>query len=205
MEGATPPFSLFRPELIERLCVYDYVLDLYRESLAEVPYVEGETTEERRMREVMYLHLTHFIRHLLNVEDRMSMAVGLEVRVPFCDHRLVEYVFNAPWSMKRADGHEKSLLQRATEDLLPRSVLERRKAPFPAPQYTGYALGLQTEMKNILDGADEPVRPLLDLDATRSLVEGSDVASSRWNRLKMEGVVRINSWLREYSVDLSPL
>jgi asparagine synthase (glutamine-hydrolysing) len=205
LEGATPPFSLLRAELIERLGVYDYVSGLYRDSLAEVPHLDGEPPAERRMREVNYLHLTCFIRHLLNLEDRMSMAVGLEVRVPFCDHRLVEYVFNAPWSMKTGAGREKSLLQQATEDLLPRSVVERRKAPFPAPQDPSYDRGLQAALKTILDGAEEPIRPLLDLNATRALVENFDVASSRWDRLKMECVVRTNQWLGEYNVDLGPL
>ena len=66
-----------------------------------------------------YLHLTRFMRVLLDRKDRMSMAVGLEVRVPFCDHRLVEYVYNTPWSLKTYDGREKSLLRGATRTCCP--------------------------------------------------------------------------------------
>jgi asparagine synthase (glutamine-hydrolysing) len=58
--------------------------------------MEGEDAVERRMREISYLHLTRFVQFLLDRMDRMSMAVGLEVRVPLCDHRLVDYVFNTP-------------------------------------------------------------------------------------------------------------
>ncbi|MFP3831158.1 asparagine synthase-related protein, partial [Pseudomonas sp. SIMBA_021] len=76
-------------------------------------------------REVSYLALTRFLQTLLDRNDRMSMAVGLEVRVPFCDHRLVEYVFNVPWQMKTFDGREKSLLREAVRPLLPESVLNR--------------------------------------------------------------------------------
>ncbi|WP_352669587.1 asparagine synthase-related protein [Mesorhizobium sp. M0166] len=55
------------------------------------------------------------------------MALGLEVQVPFCDHRLVEYVFGTPWAHKTFDGREKSLLRAATADLLPLSVVQRVK------------------------------------------------------------------------------
>lgn len=58
------------------------------------PVVPGESPEDRRMREITYLNLTRFVQTLLDRKDLMSMATGLEVRVPFCDHRLVEYVFN---------------------------------------------------------------------------------------------------------------
>ena len=57
------------------------------------------------------------------------MAVGLEVRVPFCDHRLVKYVYNTLWSLKTFDGREKNLLRGRDPDVLPRSVVERRKSP----------------------------------------------------------------------------
>lgn len=69
------------------------------------------------MRISSHLHLTRFVRILLDRKDRMSMRNGLEVRVPFCDHRLVEYVYNAPWALKTYDGREKSLLRGATRCL----------------------------------------------------------------------------------------
>ncbi|GAA3120820.1 hypothetical protein GCM10020254_80000 [Streptomyces goshikiensis] len=100
------------------------------------------------MRVMSYLHLTRFLRMMLDRKDRMSMAVGLEVRVPFCDHRLVEYVYNTPWPMKTYDGHEKSLLRGATKELLPQSVIERRKSPYPVIQDWRYAEALQRSAKD---------------------------------------------------------
>src|SRR4029434_1626703 len=91
-----------------------------------------------RMREVSYFALTRFLPVLLDRKDRMSMAVGLEVRVPFCDHRLVDYVFNISWHMKTFDGREKSILRAAARDLLPRSIVERQKSPYPATQDPAY-------------------------------------------------------------------
>lgn len=82
------------------------------------------------MREVSYLFLTRHLPTLLDRKDRMSMALGLEVRVPFCDHRLVEYVFGTPWAHKTFDGREKSLLRAAIADLLPLSVVQRVKRAY---------------------------------------------------------------------------
>ena len=89
-----------------------YVQDSYADGDRGGPSAwTARATSSHRMREICYLHLTRFVRVLLDRKDRMSMAVGLEVRVPFCDHRLVEYVYNTPWSLKTFDGREKSLLR----------------------------------------------------------------------------------------------
>jgi asparagine synthase (glutamine-hydrolysing) len=117
--------------LLDKLDLDGYRDARYREALAEVPYLAGQSGHERRMREISYLHLTRFVQFLLDRKDRMSMAVGLEVRVPFCDHRLVQYVFNTPWAMKAFDGREKSLLRAATLDVLPQAVAQRVTSPVP--------------------------------------------------------------------------
>lgn len=83
------------------------------------------------MREVMYYSLKGPLTYLLDRKDRMSMAVGLEVRVPYCDHRLVEYAWNVPWDMKNADGRWKSLLRLAFSDVLPRETADRPKSGYP--------------------------------------------------------------------------
>ncbi|NEE55034.1 asparagine synthase, partial [Streptomyces sp. SID8455] len=119
-----------------------YRAQRYHEAIAEVPRLAGESAADRRMREIGYLHLTRFLPWMLDRKDRASMAVGLEVRVPFCDHRLVEYVFNTPWAMKSFDGREKSLLRAATRDLLPPEIADRVKAPYPTSRDRRYLDGL---------------------------------------------------------------
>src|ERR1700730_15338391 len=104
-------------DLLEQLKLPEFEADSYAQAIAETPLHNGEDAVERRMREISYLHLTRFVQFLLDRKARMSMAVGLEVRVPFCDHRLVEYVFNIPWHLKTFDGREKSILRAATREL----------------------------------------------------------------------------------------
>src|SRR5205823_7753097 len=127
-----------------------YLGDEYATAVASVDHLDGESAPEARMRTICHLHLTRFVRMLLDRKDRASMAVGLEVRVPFCDHRLVEYVYNTPWALKSFDGREKSLLREATADLLPRSVYDRVKSPYPSTQDPKYASALQDQAKDLL-------------------------------------------------------
>jgi asparagine synthase (glutamine-hydrolysing) len=127
-------------DLLAQLKLPEFQVDSYMQAMAEVPHLEGEDPTERRMREESYLHLTRFVQFLLDRKDRMSMAVGLEVRVPFCDHRLVEYVFNIPWRLKSFGGREKSILRTATRELLPDSIVERPKSPYPSTQDPAYEI-----------------------------------------------------------------
>src|SRR6185436_16735551 len=197
--GAGSRESLLDRGLLDKLDLDGYRDARYREALAEVPYLAGQSGHERRMREISYLHLTRFVQFLLDRKDRMSMAVGLEVRVPFCDHRLVQYVFNTPWAMKTFDGREKSLLRAATADVLPQSVAQRVKSPYPSTQDPRYAEGLRIELKQLLDDADSPALSLVNMAAARAAADsgGEGVRSSA------ELVLGLDAWLRAYDTELS--
>ena len=189
--------------LLQKLDLAGYREARYHEALAEVPVLNGEDPVDRRMREITHLNLTRFVQTLLDRKDRMSMAVGLEVRVPFCDHRLVEYVFNVPWAMKSHDGREKSLLRSATADLLPESILQRVKSPYPATQDPGYEQALRMELQEVLLDRNAPVLPLLDeARARRILGRPVGEVSRSYDRGSLEMVLWLNRWLSGYHVTL---
>ncbi|MEN3536994.1 asparagine synthase (glutamine-hydrolyzing) [Microbispora sp. ZYX-F-249] len=201
--GLSTRGEFLNEELLRKLDIPAYRADSYQRALAEVPQVPGETGLQKRMREISYLHLTRFVQILLDRKDRMSMAVGLEVRVPFCDHRLVEYVFNAPWSMKTFDGHEKSLLRAATADVLPRSVVERRKVPYPSTQDPAYERALRAEVTRVLDG-DSAIGCLVDADRVRTMLDQPlGAVSLQGARTSLEGILQMNAWLGAYDVSLA--
>jgi asparagine synthase (glutamine-hydrolysing) len=193
--------AFFDPDLLKTLDLPGYIDQSYRDALAEVPHVDGVSAHERRMREVCYLHLTRFVQVLLDRKDRMSMASGLEVRVPFCDHRLVQYVFNTPWALKTFDGREKSLLRAATRDVLPTSIVERVKSPYPSTQDPGYEKAVRGDLADLLADRDAPVRRLIAPDRIREAVDSpSESATSlEVDRAQMENVIQLNSWMTRYS------
>ncbi len=131
------------------------------------------------------------------------MAVGLEVRVPFCDHRLVEYVFNVSWSTKTFDGREKSLLRAAGRELLPDSIVQRVKAPYPSTQDSGYEKNLRDKLTEVVSGGDAPILPLLDLSRVRALLESPvSEASTQVTRIPLEVPLWLNTWLETYGVTI---
>ncbi|MFE5739068.1 asparagine synthase (glutamine-hydrolyzing) [Streptomyces celluloflavus] len=185
--------ALLDEGLLAKLDLPGYENRRYREALAEVPYLDSDTGLQRRMREISYLHLTRFVQVLLDRKDRASMAVGLEVRVPFCDHRLVEYVFNTPWSMKTFDGREKSLLRAAVRDVLPDLVADRVKSPYPSTQDPRYGEALRAELKELAADRDAPARPLLNATA---VAESTAAGATMDIRPGAELVLGMDNWLR---------
>ena len=194
--------TLLEPGLRERLSLTDYQRSCFRDALAEVPHLPdgpGAEGHERRMREICYVHLTRFVCWLLDRKDRMSMATGLEVRVPFCDHRLVQYVFNTPWAMKTFDGREKSLLRAAAGDFLPESVAQRKKVPYPATQDPTYDAAVR-EALNKLVTENSPALPLVDRARAAAVASGEPDAEV--HRTDMEFILQLDTWLRDYQVRL---
>ncbi|MGG2460304.1 asparagine synthase (glutamine-hydrolyzing) [Streptomyces sp. RGM 3693] len=193
--------ALFRKDLRERLAVEEYVADQYRTALAEVSPAPAGDPLERRMREISHLALTRFLPTLLDRKDRLSMATGLEVRVPFCDHRLVEYVQGISWRNRTHDGREKSTLRAAVRDLLPDSVLHRPKVPYPSTPDPRYAQALRDQLAARLADPHCRLPELFDEGALHQAVTSSEQGSLISN-LGAELALNFDVWLRTYNPEL---
>ncbi|MGQ9496944.1 MAG: asparagine synthase (glutamine-hydrolyzing) [Desulfotomaculales bacterium] len=199
--------SLLSPEVAEYVRPEIYLEERYREALAEVPRLPGEDPHSARLREVAYLSLTRFMPVLLERKDRMSMAAGLEVRVPYCDHRLVEYVWNIPWETKFLEQTEKGILRRALLGVLPAKVLARRKSLYPKTHSPDYTAAVRNRLLCILNNPGSPLLPLVNVAAVRALAR-ADAAHIRlpWFGQLMTGpqlmayLIQVDIWLREYGV-----
>jgi asparagine synthase (glutamine-hydrolysing) len=178
------------------------LMELYQQGLAEVPRLEGDNPKDARMREVFYLSLIHFLPMLLDRKDRMSMAVGFEVRVPFCDHRLVEYVWNIPWEMKTVGNIEKGILRRAMTGILPDDARTRRKSAYPSSQNPTYEAGLRQWTLQILNDANAPIQPFINAAMLRPLAEGKIPLPGEAASFLFERVIQVNAWLQEYGVSV---
>uniref|UniRef100_A0AAU2W009 asparagine synthase (glutamine-hydrolyzing) n=1 Tax=Streptomyces sp. NBC_00008 TaxID=2903610 RepID=A0AAU2W009_9ACTN len=195
--------DVLRSDLTAALDIPSYIQDSYGTAVAGIQRLEGESDFEFRMRKICHLHLTRFVRVLLDRKDRASMAVGLEVRVPFCDHRLVEYVYNTPWSLKSFDGREKSLLREATADVLPKSVYDRVKSPYPSTQDPKYALALQEHAKDLLARPSHPVFDLVDRDRVTRAARHDAPQITQASRRGLERTLDLALWLDLYKPDIS--
>jgi len=201
--------GLLNPQLAGAIRAEEYVSARYREALEEVPRLAGESHRDARIRELFYLNITRFMPTLLDRKDRMSMAVGLEVRVPFCDHRLVEYVWNIPWWMKSYGLREKGILRRALEGSLPGDVLERRKSPYPKTHNPHYLEAVRDRLLEILNDRSSPLLDLIDIRALREAARSRATSfSPAWFGQLMGGaqlfayLIQVDTWLREYRVSI---
>jgi asparagine synthase (glutamine-hydrolysing) len=190
------------PHLREKLDIPTYMADQYSSAVAAVEHLDDDSDFERRMRVNQNLHLTRFVRMMLDRKDRVSMAVGLEVRVPFCDHRLVEYVYNTPWAMKSFDRREKSLLRHATAHVVPGSVQQRLKASYPSTQDPNYNAELQQQAKEVLADRDHPVMSLVDWDWLTEAVDRDPAAIPSNVRRGIDRVLDLYHWFDMYQAEI---
>jgi asparagine synthase (glutamine-hydrolysing) len=193
--------------LWDRLGLGTYAAERYAEALAQVPRLPGEPPREARMRELAHLTLSRRESFPLDRADRLGTAAGLEVRVPFTDHRLVEYVFNVPWAMKTFDGRPQSLLRAATAHVLPEPQPRPAKSPRPSPRDLEHTEALRANLAALLHDGGSPVLRIVPAEGIRKLlakpVESYAGQDGPWGiRAVMERLVGFHTWVREYGVRL---
>jgi asparagine synthase (glutamine-hydrolysing) len=192
------------PDLRARLRPAEFEADRYATLRGQVPRLAGDDPVNARMREVLFMSLQGPLAMLLDRKDRMSSAVGLEVRVPFCDHRLLQYVWNVPWSMKVADGREKSLLRMAAADLLPDEVLTRPKSGYPAMHSPEHESAVTRAVLGMLDDPASPLAGLLDHGRVRALAAGHGPTMTHASTAHLlVPLLEVDVWLREHGLDVS--
>jgi len=146
-----------------------YVDERYRKTLAETLVVAANESE-RRVKEMVNLNFKWFMQTLLDRKDRMSMYSGLEVRVPFCDYRIAEYVYSLPWVFKDYNNTEKGLLRHAMRDILPDEVLWRKKSPYPKTHNPNYLAAVSAELRAVLENPASPLLQIVKRDALTDLL-----------------------------------
>ncbi|MGE7692454.1 asparagine synthase (glutamine-hydrolyzing) [Lysinibacillus sp. NPDC097214] len=193
----------------KKLTVESFAQQAYSETIAEVPYLDGESIEEVRQREMFYLNMVWFMQTLLERKDRMSMGASLEVRVPFADHRLVEYAWNIPWEMKNLGGIEKGLLRKAMQHLLPEEVLYRKKNPYPKTYHPVYTAGVQKWLREIMEDKNSILHELFERQKLIGLIEsGGSSFKVPWYGQLMAGpqllayLGQIHTWFKLYNIQL---
>lgn len=165
--------AILKDAVRDTLDLKEYSLERYRELIARTPRCGSDTPHEARRREIAYLNIAQFMTNLLDRKDRMSMASGLEVRVPFCDHRLVEYVWNIPWEMKNKDNVSKNVLREAAYGLLPEDVRLRRKSPYPKTHNPAYETAAKAMLAKIISDDNAPILALCEKERLEELISGS--------------------------------
>ena len=191
-----------------KLDLESYSYDKYKTSVNQTPLISSENIEQKRRRQVSYLNIKWFMQTLLDRMDRTSMYSSLEARVPYADHRIVEYLFNVPWDMKYQKGVEKALLREATKDLLPPDLFKRKKSPYPKTYNPKYETLLKQKLLSIIDDKTSPILPLINKDKAYQFIASPKDYGKPWFGQLMAGpalmayFIQIDYWMRKYKLEL---
>lgn len=200
--------EMLDPSLLQILSIDTYVRNRYEETLDRVPRLFGESSLAARQREISYLNTSWFMTTLLDRKDRMTMASGLEVRVPFSDHRLIQYLYNVPWDFKYHNQEVKGLLKDAAKDVLPYEVLNRKKCPYPKTYNPEFEILLKRQLTLVLSDKKAPLNQLINKTAVLDLMNSTSDYGRPWFGQLMAVpqmyayLLQINYWLTRYHVKI---
>ncbi len=197
--------KLLNPAISKKVNLKEYIDFRYNESLNEVDILATDSKETAEKRKISYLTLNWFMQTLLDRSDRMAMYNGFELRVPFCDYRLAQYVWNIPWEMKALNGREKGLLRYICRDFLPEEIVDRKKSPYPKTHNPSYLKKVKEMLSNIMNNSNAPIHSLLNSKYITEILESDGNAFTRpWFGQLMTGpqlmayLCQVNMWLEKY-------
>lgn len=199
--------SFLSPALQGTIDSEEFISEQYRKTLSQCDILPGTSDLERRQKEMVNLNMRWFMQTLLDRKDRMSMHSGLEVRVPFCDYRIAEYLYGVPWEFKDYQGREKGLLRYAMADYLPYDVLYRKKSPYPKTWDPSYQQMMTERLRSLLQEKNAPVFAIVNPKAVEALLEAEYSAPWYGQLMKapqtMAYILQIDHWLRKYRVEFA--
>ena len=197
--------QILNPSISSKINLKDYIDYRYNQSLSNVEILDNDSFDTSEKRKISYLTITWFMQTLLDRADRMSMANGFEVRVPFCDYRLAQYMYNVPWNMKAYKGREKGLLRHIMKGVLPDEIVDRKKSPYPKTHNPTYLKAVKSMLTDIMKNPDSPINYLLNRDYILDILNTDGKAFSRpWFGQLMTGpqlmayLCQVNMWLEMY-------
>lgn len=198
--------SLMVSGLREKLDGEAFVREQYEKTCRESDILPDTSAREKRMKQMVNLNLRWFMQTLLDRKDRMSMFSGLEVRVPFCDYRIAEYLYGVPWEFKDYRGKEKGLLRMAMEGTLPEKVLWRKKSPYPKTMDPRYLELMRERMEELLTTKNAPLFELVSKEGVQRILDEEPLWPWYGQLMRRPQTIayllQVNSWLEQYNIDL---
>lgn len=185
---------------------HKYVAERYNSTIINASKISGLSATEARMKEMMKLNLDWFMQTLLDRKDRMSMYSALEVRVPFCDYRIAEYLYTVPWEYKDYKSYEKGLLREAVKDILPTEVLWRKKSPYPKTHNPNYMKAVSEILSEIISDSNAPLLTFIKKEALEELI--NDKRAEPWYGQLMTTpqtiayFIQINYWMEKFNLKI---
>lgn len=190
----------------EKINADEYVYSAYRNTADYAMKLPTDSPLEYRMREMTQLNFDWFMQTLLDRKDRMSMYSGLEVRVPFCDYRIAEYLYNVPWEYKDYQGREKGLLREAMKEWLPEKVLWRKKSPYPKTHNPAFLDAVTQKLSVIMEEKDNILFEIVKREQLEKLLKHEDYVQWYGQLMNLPQTIaffiQLDYWLKHFKIKL---
>jgi len=202
--------NIVSPDIFKADEINDYIINAYNRSISEVPGCVSDNIQEKRRREIAYLNLKWFMYSLGERSERIGMNCGLEIRMPFCDHKLVEYVWNIPWEFKKYKEREKGLLRAVFDGILPEEVLWRKKSPFPKTHNPEFESLIKENLFDVLNNKNSILRDIINVEYIEKLMSQTSDYGKPWYGQLMAlpqlyaYLFQIDYWLKKYHIRIKP-
>lgn len=200
--------GLLKANWQQRLRLADYLQNAYEEAITQMPSFVGNEAQRKRQ-QLFYLNNQFFMQTLLERNDRMSMGAGVEVRVPFADHTIIEYVWNIPWEMKNSGAMEKGILRQAFREVLPKEVVERKKNPYPKTYHPLYTKLVSERLAENLQHKNSVLHELFEREQLDQLIaSGGKSFQVPWFGQLMAGpqllayLIQVHEWVEHYRINI---
>ena len=171
--------------------------------------------ETNEFKEINYLTIKFFMNTLIERTDRMSMSNSLEVRVPYADHRIFEYVYNVDAKLKLGLRNnnsticEKYILKQAFKNDIPTDITNRKKSPFPKTYSKKYLQMLEEKLIEILNNPKSRIHEILNTKYIKKLIEthGIELKENLFGQLMtypqtIAFIIQIDFWLTTYNIEI---
>ena len=190
--------------IVEKLDLKNYSKELFKNTMAAAP-VSNYSEADNSLQRLTYLNIKWFMATLLSRMDRTSMFWGLEARVPFADYKILEYTYNLPRKYKFHSNKPKELLIESTRrrNLLPESILNRKKNPYPKTYDKKYESLLISQLNEILSDRNSPLYDFIDTDKVNKYLSSIKDYGKPWYGQLMAGpqligyYIQLDYWLRK--------
>lgn len=203
--------NLIKKGLVENEDVNNYILTSKQNTLKRVEHISSSPFENE-FKEINYLTIKYFMNTLIERTERTARLSNLDVRMPFSDYRIFEYVYTITGKDKlglnvSSTPTEKCLLRFAFKDDIPISISQRKKSPFPKTYSRKYLEFVEEELRKIIDNPASRIHEILNIDYIRHIMDthGEELSENLFGQLMtypqtLAYIIQIEYWLEDYNI-----
>lgn len=197
--------NLLNKKISKKINIHKIVKSEYKRTIKQLKRKDRKDKYKR----LFYINMTHFMTTLLDRKDRMTMGATIEARVPFADTKLIEYLWNIPFSYKYRNNTEKFILREAFKDVLPDEITNRKKNPYPKTHNPVFLKSVKELLSERLKNKDSVLYKIFNIDEINKLLNDDNDYDVPWFGQLMTKpqliayLYQFDLWVEKYNIKIN--